>query len=177
MVSSLRPYIPSFICPPLVPQSIRQLRGHVEPSGTNTSNRIRNGSGQAGKQVATPTGRRVHQNIPSPNFQGSATVGLKSKTHVILVALKRSTSELSSYQNKIFPVDDHVGVSIAGLTADGRLLCKFMRTECLNSRYVYNSPFPISRLVSAVGNSILCVAVATCFRAKTFPWQPCLYFP
>lgn len=32
---------------------------------------------------------------------------------------------------------------------------KFMRTECLNSRYVYNRPFPISRLVSAVGNSIL----------------------
>ena len=30
-----------------------------------------------------------------------------------------------------------------------------MRTECLNSRYVYNRPFPISRLVSAVGNSIL----------------------
>ena len=88
------------------------------------------------------------------SLQGSATVGLKSKTHVVLVALKRSTSELSAYQNKIFPVDDHVGVSIAGLTADGRLLCKFMRTECLNSRYVFNTPFPISRLVSAVGNSI-----------------------
>ena len=40
----------------------------------------------------------------------------------MLVALKRSTSELSSYQKKIFPVDDHVGASIAGLTADGRLL-------------------------------------------------------
>jgi 20S proteasome subunit alpha 6 len=86
--------------------------------------------------------------------QGSVTVGIKSKTHVILVALKRSTSELSSYQKKIFPVDDHVAVSIAGLTADGRLLCKFMRTECLNSRYVFNTPLPLSRLVSAVGNKM-----------------------
>ncbi|XP_003387223.1 PREDICTED: proteasome subunit alpha type-1-like [Amphimedon queenslandica] len=86
--------------------------------------------------------------------QGSATVGLKSKTHVILVALKRSTSDLSSYQKKIYPVDDHVGVSIAGLTADGRLLCKFMRTECLNSRYVFNSALPVSRLVSSVGNKM-----------------------
>ena len=54
--------------------------------------------------------------------QGSATVGIKSKTHVVLAALKRSTSELSAYQRKIYPVDDHVGCSIAGLTADGRLL-------------------------------------------------------
>ena len=57
-----------------------------------------------------------------PTYQGSATVGVKSRTHAVLVALKRSTSELSSYQKKIYPVDDHVGVSIAGLTADGRLL-------------------------------------------------------
>ena len=55
-------------------------------------------------------------------FQGSATVGIKSKTHVVLVALKRSSSELSSYQKKIFPIDDHVAVSIAGLTSDGRML-------------------------------------------------------
>ena len=55
-------------------------------------------------------------------MQGSATVGIKSKSHVVLVALKRSTSELSSYQKKIFPIDDHVAVSIAGLTSDGRML-------------------------------------------------------
>ena len=50
------------------------------------------------------------------------TVGLKSRTHVVLVALKRSTSELSSYQKKILPIDDHVGAAIAGLTSDGRML-------------------------------------------------------
>ena len=38
---------------------------------------------------------------------------------------------------------------------------KFMRTECLNSRYVYDRPFPVSRLVSAVGNSILS-SIALC---------------
>ena len=81
---------------------------------------------------------------------------------MVLVALKRSTSELSSYQKKIYPVDDHVGISIAGLTADGRLLCKFMRTECLNSRYVFDLPLPISRLVSSVGDSILCAISDRC---------------
>ena len=33
--------------------------------------------------------------------QGSATVGIKSKTHVVLVALKRAPSELSAHQKKI----------------------------------------------------------------------------
>jgi len=91
--------------------------------------------------------------------QGSVTVGLKSRTHVVLVALKRSTSELSSYQKKILPIDDHVGAAIAGLTSDGRMLGKFMRTECLNSRFVFDTPLPISRLVAAVGDSILQVVV------------------
>ena len=63
--------------------------------------------------------------IPFPSShppQGSVTVGIKSKTHVVLVALKRSSNELSSYQKKIYPIDDHVAVSIAGLTSDGRML-------------------------------------------------------
>ena len=35
------------------------------------------------------------------------------------------------------------------------LFCsKFMRTECLNSRFVFDTPLPISRLVEAVGDSI-----------------------
>lgn len=84
--------------------------------------------------------------------QGSATVGLKSKTHAVLVALKRAPSELSAHQKKIIPIDDHVGVSIAGLTADARLLSNFMRSECLNSRYAYDQPLPISRLVGSIGS-------------------------
>lgn len=37
------------------------------------------------------------------------------------------------------------------------LFSNFMRSECLNSRYAYDSPLPVSRLVSAVGNSILLI--------------------
>ncbi len=84
--------------------------------------------------------------------QGSATVGLKSKTHAVLVALKRASSELSAHQKKIIPIDDHIGISIAGLTSDARLLSKFMRTECLNSRYAFDTPLPVSRLVGMIGN-------------------------
>jgi 20S proteasome subunit alpha 6 len=77
--------------------------------------------------------------------QGSAAVGLRSKTHSVLLALKvsclnwlvlfkyfetdvlimetkRSTGELASYQQKMFRIDDHVGIAIAGLTSDARVL-------------------------------------------------------
>lgn len=53
---------------------------------------------------------------------GSATVGLKNKTHAVLIALKRASSELSAHQKKIFPIDKHMGISISGLTADARML-------------------------------------------------------
>jgi len=53
---------------------------------------------------------------------GSATVGLKSKTHAVILALKRASSELSAHQKKIIPIDNHIGMTIAGLTADARVL-------------------------------------------------------
>lgn len=86
--------------------------------------------------------------------QGSATVGLKNSTHAVLVALKRASSELSAHQKKIIPIDNHLGISIAGLTADARMLSKFMRVECLNNRYSHNEPLPISRLVGILGNKM-----------------------
>eukprot|EP01126_Amoeba_proteus_P018222 TRINITY_DN1918_c0_g1_i7.p1 TRINITY_DN1918_c0_g1~~TRINITY_DN1918_c0_g1_i7.p1 ORF type:complete len:255 (-),score=44.66 TRINITY_DN1918_c0_g1_i7:211-975(-) len=78
--------------------------------------------------------------------KGSASVGVKSKTHVVICGLQRSTSPLSSHQQKIFSVDEYVGISISGLTADARILCKWLRTECLNYRYMYNDSYPTARL-------------------------------
>jgi len=86
--------------------------------------------------------------------QGSATVGLKSFDYAVLLALKRSTSELSAHQKKIFTIDDHVGISIAGLTADARVLSRFLRNECLNERYVYNEPLSVKQLITNLGNKM-----------------------
>ncbi|KAL0273338.1 UNVERIFIED_CONTAM: hypothetical protein PYX00_006031 [Menopon gallinae] len=85
---------------------------------------------------------------------GSATVGLKNKTHAVLIALKRASSELSAHQKKIIPIDNHIGISISGLTADARILSRYMRTECLNHKYVNDEPLPISRLITNIGNKM-----------------------
>jgi len=84
--------------------------------------------------------------------QGSAAVGLRSKTHSILLALKRSTGELASYQQKMYRIDDHVGIAIAGLTSDARVLSNFMRQQAMSSRMVFNRPVPVNRLVSAIAD-------------------------
>ncbi len=85
-------------------------------------------------------------------FQGTACLGLRSKTHVVLAGLKRSPSELASYQKKLVKIDDHMGVGMSGLTADGRSLVKYMRTEALNHKYVYGTPMQGSRLVIDVAD-------------------------
>jgi len=90
--------------------------------------------------------------------QGSATVGLKSKTHAVLVALKRASSELSAHQKKITPLDAHMGMSIAGLTADAKSLSRWMRTECLMSRYYNNTALRLNLLITDLGNKMqLCI--------------------
>ncbi|KAL8278661.1 hypothetical protein RQP46_008953 [Phenoliferia psychrophenolica] len=84
--------------------------------------------------------------------QGSASVGLRSKTHVVLLALKRSTGELASYQKKLIRIDDHIGIAIAGLTSDARVLSNFMRTQAMSSRMLYNRPMPVNRIVNAIAD-------------------------
>lgn len=99
--------------------------------------------------VWSPEGRLLQVEYAMESVkQGSACVGLRSSTHSVIGALKRSVSNLSSHQKKILEIDDHIGIGIAGLTADARTLAKWMRNECLNHKYVYGSAMPSSRLVT-----------------------------
>ena len=80
--------------------------------------------------------------------QGSACVGVRSDSLCVLGALKRSVSELSTHQKKLLEIDDHIACGIAGLTADARSLAKYMRSECLNHKYVYGTPLPPHQLMA-----------------------------
>ncbi len=59
---------------------------------------------------------------------------VQSDTHVVLATLKRAPSELSSFARKVFKIDDHLGIAASGLASDGRVLCRYMRNECINHR-------------------------------------------
>ena len=84
--------------------------------------------------------------------QGSATVGLKSKTNVVLCTYNRQIDELGAYQKKIFEIDSHVGCAISGFSPDGRVLTSDMRTRCIDYTYVYGVPHPIGKLVSKLSS-------------------------
>ena len=84
--------------------------------------------------------------------QGSACVGLRSNTTVVLAALKRSPGDLASHQRKVHEIDDHLAIAVSGLTADGRILSQYLRNECINHRFVYDTPVPIGRLVKQLAD-------------------------
>ncbi|CAG9763270.1 unnamed protein product [Ceutorhynchus assimilis] len=105
--------------------------------------------------VWSPQGRlhQVEYAMEAVNL-GSATVGLKSNSHAVIIALKRASSELSAYQKKIINIDDHIGITISGLTADARILSRYMRTECLNYKYSHDTYMPMNRLITTLGNKM-----------------------
>jgi len=79
--------------------------------------------------------------------QGSCSVGLRNNQWAVVASLKRSNSELASYQQKVFKVDEHMGIAISGLVSDARVLAQWLRNECLNHRFVYQSAVQTERLV------------------------------
>ena len=80
--------------------------------------------------------------------QGSLCIGLRSKNYAVLATLNRAPSKLAEYQQKIYEIDDHIGLSFSGLTADGRLISKYLRTEALRYRYTHGSNMNPGRLVA-----------------------------
>jgi len=85
--------------------------------------------------------------------QGSAaTVGLRSDTAVVLGCIKRSPSELGSHQKKIFKIDGHLGISTSGIIADARVLARYMRNECLNHKWAFETPHQVGRLVGKLSD-------------------------
>uniref|UniRef100_A0A0G4FK92 Proteasome alpha-type subunits domain-containing protein n=1 Tax=Chromera velia CCMP2878 TaxID=1169474 RepID=A0A0G4FK92_9ALVE len=84
--------------------------------------------------------------------QGTCIVGLRTKTHAFICSFNRSTSQLAMPQQKLFKIDDHMGIAISGLNADARVLSTFMRNECMRHKYSHQAPLSAGRLVALIGN-------------------------
>lgn len=65
--------------------------------------------------------------------------------------VQRNAEELSSYQKKLFLIDEHAGIAIAGLTSDARVLSNFMKQQCLGHRLTYGRAIPLRSLVDMIG--------------------------
>lgn len=66
--------------------------------------------------------------------------------------MQRNAEELSSYQKKIIALDDHLGLALAGLSSDARVLSNFMKQRALGSKIAYGRAIPLERIVGMIGD-------------------------
>ncbi|ORM40279.1 Proteasome subunit alpha type-1 [Babesia sp. Xinjiang] len=82
--------------------------------------------------------------------QGTCCVGIKSSTHIVLCAVRRKSSRLADYQDKLFRIGDYIGVAMSGITSDAKMIVNYMRNECLNNRFLYGCDITAEKLVSLI---------------------------
>ena len=86
--------------------------------------------------------------------RGSPIVGVKSPEGVVLTAIEPKQSRLAAQINskKIYQIDEHVAVAIAGLSPDARVLVRQARYVSQGNRMTYDEPVDIESLTSSVGD-------------------------
>jgi proteasome alpha subunit len=80
--------------------------------------------------------------------RGTTAVGIKAKDGVVLIVDKRVSSKLleASTIEKIFKIDEHIGVASSGLVGDARSLVDRARVECQINRVSYDDPIEVETL-------------------------------
>mmetsp|Transcript_26556 Transcript_26556/g.37804 ORF Transcript_26556/g.37804 Transcript_26556/m.37804 type:complete len:255 (+) Transcript_26556:33-797(+) len=85
--------------------------------------------------------------------QAGSAVGIKAKDGVVLAAQKMITSKLLDIRKtaeKMYKIDDHVAVAVAGITADANILINYSRLEAQRYTYAYRENIPIEQLLMRV---------------------------
>jgi proteasome alpha subunit len=80
--------------------------------------------------------------------RGTTAVGIKAKDGVILIVDKRVSSKLLEPLSieKIFKIDEHIGVASSGLVGDARALVDRARVESQINRVTYDEPIEVEAL-------------------------------
>ncbi|MFA5003560.1 MAG: proteasome subunit alpha, partial [Methanolinea sp.] len=80
--------------------------------------------------------------------RGTTAVGIKCRDGVVLIVDKRVSSRLleSSSIEKIFKIDEHIGVASSGLVGDARSLVDRARIECQINRVTYDEQMDVEAL-------------------------------
>lgn len=88
--------------------------------------------------------------------RGAPIVGVTSTEGVILAANETPESRLEDpeYFRKIFQLDDHIGVAIAGLSSDARVLVSQARIICQSNRLLYDEPVDVETLSRRIGDLV-----------------------
>jgi proteasome alpha subunit len=103
-----------------------------------------------GVSTFSPDGRLYQVEYARESVKrGTTTVGLIYKGGVVLIVDKRIQSKLviTDSIEKMYQIDNHVGITTSGLVADARQLVDRARVQCQINRMTYGDAIPVSTLV------------------------------
>ena len=83
--------------------------------------------------------------------QAGSAVGIRVGEGIVLAAENRLESKLLDIRknsDKMYKVDDHCAVAVAGISADANTLLNFSRLEAQRYFYQYQEPIPIELLIT-----------------------------
>lgn len=83
---------------------------------------------------------------------GSSAIAILSNEGVIFAVEKRLSSPLliASSVEKVYAIDEHIGVVMAGLVADGRTMVDHMRIAAKNHRFSFGEPIGVHAVTESV---------------------------
>lgn len=105
----------------------------------------------------SPDGRvfQVEYALKAVENSGTA-VGIRGKDGIVFGVEKLVTSKLyeAGANKRIFNIDRHIGLAVAGLLADSRQIVEIAREEASNYRYNYGTAIPLKHLTDRVSGYI-----------------------
>ncbi|MFW9865739.1 MAG: archaeal proteasome endopeptidase complex subunit alpha [Candidatus Thorarchaeota archaeon] len=86
--------------------------------------------------------------------RGTLAVAAKSKEDVCIAAQIKIPSRLMDADSidKIFQIDEHIGVAISGLHADSRTLINYARVQAQSFRLTYDEPVRLNMLAKTIAD-------------------------
>ena len=86
--------------------------------------------------------------------KGFTTLGVKCPEGVVLIAEKRKLLPLIDFASleKIFKIDEHIGMTYAGFPFDARILIDQARTESQINKILYDEPIDVEILTKKISD-------------------------
>lgn len=86
---------------------------------------------------------------------GTTTLAIAGTDGVVMATEKRATmGHLIGHKNtqKLFPVDDHLALTVAGLVGDAQMLVRYLKAQVQLYRFKRDAPMPVRSAATLLGN-------------------------
>jgi len=115
----------------------------------------------------SPDGRLVQVEYARESVKrGSISIGICYNHGIVLVSTRQISSPLMKSESveKIFQIDDHIGIAISGMTADAKFLVDKARLEAQINVSTYDEPIGVEYLTKRICDTIYLYTQSGGFR-------------